>query len=100
MAAPSAYSVMTIQLQVKASRMQSSRHQAGSAKNPWCTPIRAGHSLKVNAVNSIMIMMQHLLVRCDDRAQHLGFDYAAHTPCLSMHAIQGDTGPFYIQYFG
>ena len=70
--------------------MQSSRFQAGSAKNSWCAPNTAGHSIRVNAVDSIMIMMQHVLIKYTDWDQHAWPDGAAQMPCLSMHAIKGD----------
>ena len=36
--------------------MKNSRFQAAFAKNLRCAPIRAGHSINVNAVDSIIIM--------------------------------------------
>ena len=59
--------------------------------NLRCAPIRAGHSINVNTVDYIIIMMQHLLIKYDDRAQHLGSDGAAQMPCPSMHANHSDT---------
>ena len=70
--------------------MKNSRFQAAFAKNLRCAQIRAGHSINVNAFDSIIITIQPLLIRYDDRAQHLGSDGAAQMPCLSMHAIHSD----------